>query len=731
MSRPPLKVAFLWHMHQPYYKNPRTGVYRLPWVRLHAVKDYYDMAARFALYPGLKANFNFVPCLLEQILDYAGGNAREVHFELSKRPADALTKDEKVTIIRQFFLGSRKAIIEPYSRYRSLLEKCQDLDQDYKVDAAVRRFKTQDFLDLQVWSNLAWMGAVVRQRPEVASLFAKGRQFTQEMKLGLLDRHIEVMKSVPTIYRDLLMSGRVEISASPYFHPMLPLVSDSGIAVRSTAGMRLPAKPMRCPEDAEAQIRMGLDMHEKVFGRPAVGLWPPEGGVSTETLELMSRCGVKWTATDEKVLEKTVGTNFRQKPAGKVTRPDLLYRPFTFRGSGGEVVVFFRDKLLSDLIGFEYSRLPSEEAVEDFVSRLLTIRDDLGDGVENAVVVVALDGENHWEEYDRGGDDFLRCLYSALSQSSEIRTVLLSEMLEGGGERPVLKEVHPGSWIRGDFTTWIGGVEADNAWDLLSSAREALTAGTSGLSEADARAAWRSIYAAEGSDWFWWYGGEHTCREETEFDGLFRSHLRHVYELLGAHVPHEVLQPVMAGRGGVAIRFKPVAVLHPTLDGRVTTFYEWKLAGLYESYRDSSRAVFGQRILESVYFGFDHANLYIRLDTSVSPQAAEFPNLAFRIEFEDPSHRQVTMSADSPRSPGDIELTIRPDDAAAKVKAVALETTEVAIAFDLLGAAPGDIVSFRVAVLKGNDLVEHRPVNQVIMFQLPTPEFDAEMWSTF
>jgi alpha-amylase/alpha-mannosidase (GH57 family) len=730
MSHRPLRVAFLWHMHQPYYKNPRTGVYRLPWVRLHSVKDYYDMAARLARYPGIKATFNFVPCLLEQIADYAAGGVREVHLELSRKPADALTRDEKVTIIRQFFLGNRKAIIEPYSRYRSLLEKCQDLEHDYKVDAAVRRFKTQDFLDLQVWSNLAWMGSTLREDPVVASLFAKGRQFTQDMKLALLDKQLDVMKSVTGRYRELTDRGSAEISTSPYFHPMLPLLCDSRVAARSAGGTKLPAEPIRFPEDAESQIRMCLGMHEEVFGERAQGLWPPEGGVSGDTLDMMSKCGVRWTATDEKVLEKTLGVKLREVPTGEVTRPDLLYRPFRYHGSGGEVVVFFRDKLLSDLIGFEYARMTASEAVQDFLSRLKRIRDSLGDNARDSVVLVALDGENHWEDYDRGGDVFLRQLYTELSQSADIETVLLSEMLESGGSGPRLEAVHPGSWIRGDFTTWIGHDDDNRAWDLLSRARAALAGGASKLSQADSRAAWRSIYAAEGSDWFWWYGGEHTCREETEFDALFRAHIRHVYELLGEHVPHEVLQPVMTDRGGAAIRFRPVAVLHPAIDGRVTTFYEWKLAGLYESYRDSSRAVFGRRLLEAIYFGFDQQNLYLRLDTGVSPQSEEFTELAFRIEFEDPSHRQISVRARSCRSPGDTGLDIEPGDAAGFVEAVALETIELKIDFNLIAAKPGDVVSFRVAILKAGEVVEHRPVHEVIRFTLPTPEFDAEMWST-
>jgi alpha-amylase/alpha-mannosidase (GH57 family) len=730
MSDLPLKVAFLWHMHQPYYKNPRTNVYRLPWVRLHTVKDYYDMAVRLALYPRLKATFNFVPCLVEQILDYAGGGVREVHLELSRKPADMLTRDEKVTIIRNFFLGNRRAMIEPHSRYRSLLEKCQDLGHDYKVDAAVRRFKTQDFLDLQVWSNLAWMGSMLRSDPVVESLFSKGRHFNQEMKARLLDKQLEVLRSVMGKYKDLVKSGNAEMSACAYFHPMLPLVCDSAVAAEAAPGTDLPVQAFRFPEDAEAQIQMGRDLHASVFGQAAEGLWPPEAAVSLEALKLMSKCQIKWTATDEKVLENTLGIKLRESPLADVTRPDLLYRPHRFEGDGGEVTVFFRDKLLSDLIGFEYAKMPAGDAVEDFLARLLKIKASLGNDVSESLVLVALDGENHWEDYDRGGDEFLRQLYSELEASEEVETVRLGDMVRSSSARPLLKKIHPGSWIRGDFTTWIGHSGDNKAWGLVSGARAALVAGASQLSEENRRSAWRSIYAAEGSDWFWWYGGEHTCREETEFDALFRSHIRRVYELLGAHVPHEVLQPVMSGREAEAIPYQPVAVLRPSLDGRVTTFYEWKLAGLYESYRDSSRAVFGRRILDAVYFGFDYSNLYLRLDTSISPQTHEFAALAFRIEFEDPSHRQFIIRAASPRAPGDIALVAEPAEVAGAIQAVALENIEIAIPFGLLEAKPGAVVTFRVAVLRDGQVIEHRPVNEVIRFTLPTPEFDGEMWST-
>jgi alpha-amylase/alpha-mannosidase (GH57 family) len=712
MTAPPLRVAFLWHMHQPYYRNPRTGVYTLPWVRLHTVKDYYDMVVRLERFPQIKANFNLVPCLVEQILDYAGGTVKELHLELSRKPAADLEEDDKVSVLRHFFLGSRRTMIEPYSRYRSLLEKCRHLDSDYKVEAAVRRFRKQDFLDLQVWSNLAWMGPISSKDAFVAQLLHKGRQFSE-------DKHGELARN-----------GQIEISTSPYFHPIVPLLCDSNIASTALPGISLPKNRVRFLDDAREQILSGLRLHEKVFGKVPRGMWPPEAGVSDETVDLACKCGVRWVATDESILAATLGVTLRNPGSAQVKRPDLLYRPHKLRCDGGDVIVFFRDRVLSDLISFGYTDLQARDAVSDFMRRLHAIGEDLGVERTGSVVVVALDGENCWEFYDRGGDEFLRHLYTELSADESIQTVLLSQLLEDTSRMPELGGLYPGSWIGRNFGTWIGHSEDNNAWDLICDARAMLEASADKLSEAERREAWRSIFAAEGSDWFWWYGGERASHEDMEFDALFRAHIRHVYEILGSHVPHKVLTPVKARRRGVAVSFEPAAVIKPVLDGKVTTFYEWKLAGLYESYRDSSRTIFGGHILEAVYFGFDHDSLYLRLDTGISPQAEEFTHIVFAIEFEEPAHNRISLRAPAPCTPDATALEVEPPQIAAHVTARALEIIEVAVPFGAIPAKSGDTVSFRIALLREGEVTEHRPVHEVISLRIPSPDFEAEMWST-
>jgi alpha-amylase/alpha-mannosidase (GH57 family) len=730
MSFAPLKVALLWHMHQPCYKDPRTNVYRLPWVRLHTVKDYYDMAARLSSFPGIKANFNLVPSLIEQIRDYASGTVNEVQLTLAAKNPDDLTLQEKLALIKDSFLGNADKMIEPHARYRALLRKCPDLESGYKTQAAIKKCSRQEFLDLQVWSNLAWVDPYLRDDPLISDLFSKGRQFTEGMKAGLLDKQMQIMREVLPKYKELADSGSIEISYSPFFHPILPLLCDSDIARVSVPDAPLPQNRIRFPEDARRQLELGAQLHKDVFGRVPAGMWPPEGGVSDEVLRLAGGLGVRWAATDEGILEASLGLSVRDRATSKVTRPDLLYRPHRFAYDGGEVAVFFRDRVLSDLIGFEYRTWSADEAVADFMRRLEEIHQELGEAAAASVVLVALDGENCWEFYDEDGDGFLRRLYAELSSRPNIQTVRLSDVAEASDARPVLSGIHPGSWIGSDFAIWIGSPEDNAAWDMLHEARTQLKANEDNINSTELAAAWRSVYAAEGSDWFWWYSSDHESRHSPEYDALFRSHIRRIYEACGVRGPGQVLRPIDSRQKGPAFVLEPAAIIRPVLDGRVTTFYEWRLAGLYESYRDVSRHTPVATVISSIYFGFDQDNLYLRIDTGISPQAPEFTEMAFRVEFGSPTEQNITIRAAEPRSPGHISLLIQPAGVAPGVRAVALEAVELAIPFSVIQAAPGQKFSFRISVLRDGEVVERRPFHDVISLSVPTQDFEAEMWST-
>jgi alpha-amylase/alpha-mannosidase (GH57 family) len=732
MSLSPLRVAFLWHMHQPLYKDPQTGVYRLPWVRFHALKDYYDMAARLADFPAIKANFNLVPSLTWQILDYASGEVADTHLELSRKPANELTEGEKISLLRNSFLGNRRTIVESHPRYRALLDKCGSIECERETETTLKRFKVQDFLDLQVLSNLAWFDPMFKDDPLISDLLARGRDYTENMKADLIAREFDIMGRIIPKYRELLEKGQIELTCCPYYHPILPLLCDSTSAKEAVPGIELPPRRIEFGADAARQIEMGRAYNGEIFGAEPEGMWPPEGALSENSLRLASEAGVRWVAADETMLAASLDVELRETPAGKVTRPRVLYSPHRFDCNGKEMVLVFRDRLLSDLIGFSYMKLRPKDAVDDLISRLLAIRQDLGKHSEKSLVLIALDGENCWEFYDRDGDVFLRTLYSRLSKASEIETVRISDAIEGKRSYPRMGRIVPGSWIGGNLATWIGNSEDNRAWDQLYDAREALLGAEreGGLDETGRGAAWTSIFAAEGSDWFWWWGQESGCSEESEFDALFRTHLMQVYAAVGMDVPPGLLNPIgETCAPGRAVSLEPVAFMKPALDGKVTTFYEWKLAGLYEAYKDGLTHAAGG-VISAVYFGFDQERLFLRVDTTVSPQAPEFAELTFRLEFIAPRRTSVSFRAPGPRTPEARDLEVVPGDPMAGAAGVALETVELAIPFAGVSAPPGSTISLRITVSRGGKEIERRPAHRAITLRVPGPDFEAEMWST-
>jgi hypothetical protein len=368
--------------------------------------------------------------------------------------------------------------------------------------------------------------------------------------------------------------------------------------------------------------------------------------------------------------------------------------------------------------------------VADFIGRLDAVRQDLGQEAAGSVVVLALDGENCWEFYDHDGHAFLNRLYSEISARDWIETTLLSDVADAVEPGAALKSIYPGSWIDSNFAIWIGSSEDNAAWDMIAEARAALVSREKSISEADQRLGWRSIYAAEASDWFWWYGGEHVSRHNPDYDALFRSHIRRAYEVAGCRTPSSALRPILLLQKGPAFAFEPTALIRPVLDGRVTTFYEWRLAGLYESYKDVSRHTQVAPVITAIYFGFDEEHLYVRVDTGISPQNAEFAGLELRLEFDTPVERTLAFKAERPCTPTACDLTLGGDGDWTGARAVALETIEVAVPFRLVDVTPGGTLAFRIALARGDDVLERRPFHEVITLIAPTADFEAEMWST-
>jgi alpha-amylase/alpha-mannosidase (GH57 family) len=549
-----VKLAILWHMHQPYYEDLATGEHILPWVRLHAIKDYWGMVALLREFPRVRVTFNLVPCLLAQVQAFAEDRARDRHLALGLKPAAELTPEEARWMVANGFHAPYPQMIGPYPRYAGL----------HASRMARRAFAEHDLRDLQVWHKLAWMDPdlLVTDR-RLMSLVHKDHDYTEDDKVVLRAVELELLARVVPEYREAGARGQVELSTSPFYHPILPLLCDSDAHLRAHPEAPRPRARFARPEDARLQIDRAIAFHEAAFGQRPLGMWPSEGSVSDQALQLIAEAGLSWVATDEDILSRSLG---------QPMRPELLYRPYRVGAAGPAAL--FRDHALSDRIGFQYQSWHAEAAVADFLGRVREAgrRFAAATGGEAGIVSVILDGENAWEHYPGGGRPFLRALYGALERATDIQTVTMAEA--AGGPAATLPGVFPGSWINGDFYIWIGHRDDHRAWDQLSAARATFDA-REALVEAGSRGrALEEILIAEGSDWFWWYGDDHSSDHDAEFDELFRRHLRNAYTSLGAPVPEELFASNISTGSGPD-RLSPSGFLTVTLDGRDTSYLEW------------------------------------------------------------------------------------------------------------------------------------------------------------
>jgi len=602
----PLKILFVWHHHQPYYKA--DGKFLLPWVRMHGIKDYWDMVRILDDYQNIRQTFNFTPSLLEQLQEYLDHETTDAAYDLSLRNPDSFTMEDKIRALKVFFLANTERMIRRYRRYSELLDKWMKKGRD--DSSAVQSFSSQDFRDLQVWWNLSWVGEYSRFDPPFRYYLDKERNFTEEEKLHLLRSQLDILRRIVPHHIEAANRGQIEISASPFYHPILPLLCDSNSGREANPETRLPANRFRHPEDADEQVKSGLKYAETIFGVRPKGMWPSEGSVSDAALNIMVKNKIAWTATDELILKKTL------LKSRKKTGAEFLEKYFAYYfGSGkNRIKIFFRDHDLSDLIGFVYSRWSPDDAASDFVGRLLGIRDLVRkrfgeNALDYAVVPIILDGENAWEFYQSDGKDFLRTLYYRLSNETRIETALPSDIEVRRGN--ILKHISPGSWINGDFKIWIGHPEDNKAWDFLFHARDAFEKLSKGKQSVEIKSSHKELMIAEGSDWCWWYGDEHKSPQAGQFDELFRYHLKQVHKSLGMEAPAELEEPIK--KKTAQLLRQPSSKISPRFEKRDLD-KEWKNAGIVEQ---ASGAMQKEgTLIKRVYWGNDLTNIYLRIDTT-------------------------------------------------------------------------------------------------------------------
>jgi alpha-amylase/alpha-mannosidase (GH57 family) len=640
-----MDVVIVWHMHQPYYKDPLKNEYLLPWTYLHGIKDYFDMPAIVEDTPGARAVFNLVPSLLEQLLDYADGTANDPFLVKGMADPAKFGEDDRVFLLENFFSANRQNMIEPYRRYLELFSMAGD-GKPGSARARVKHFSEQDLLDLQVWFFLSWTGEAARRRyPVFSRLVAKGEQFTASDKQQLFDTQLDLLKSIVPLYKKLHEEGRVELSVTPYYHPILPLLCDNRVARTCMPRVNLPESHFHCPEDARAQIRRGIDYFKKIFGFTPKGMWPSEGSVSDAALSIIAECGIKWIATDEEILAKSLD-------GGMGDHKEKLYRPWRYSCHQGEVGLFFRDHQLSDLVGFTYSQWDAVRAANDLCNRLVNIKSHVGG--EGRVIPIILDGENAWEYYPDNAYDFLQGMYRRIADSRELKLTTCADVLAGNSFDGRIHHIYPGSWINGNYGIWIGHPEENLAWDLLFKARQVAVAankevaaimdGTVLFGSGKAEQICQALYAAEGSDWFWWYGDDHFSPHSDRFDRLFRQHLINVYRLLELDPPRDLFEPIKTSSPAGLVR-EPAAYITPDIDGRVSDYFEWLAAGLFDLTRLGSAMHSSDQMLQSFYYGYDKSLLYFRVDgiQELSGMLHDDDTLAIQI-ISDREYRIPTQS---------------------------------------------------------------------------------------
>ncbi len=734
-----LSLAFLWHLHQPLYRLRGERACFHPWVRLHALRSYYDMIRILEDFPEMRVTRNLVPALVEQIRAYALG-ASDLFLETGAIPAEDLEEAQRSFIFEHFFSAQETRMIGALPRFADLLARRNRARRVRGTAEAWKEFSTGDYRDLQALFDLAWFGFKAREDfPEIPALARQGMGYSQEDIRRIHDIEREILRRILPLYHDAAVEKRIEISTSPYSHPILPLILDSDAAREAMPRAPLPPR-FRQPRDARAQVEDGLALMEREAGVRPRGIWPSEGSVSQETVELLAACGVAWAATDEEILARSERAPAPGAPGSAPERgaPPDISQGWEAGSAAGTVTLLFRDRDLSDRIGFAYSGMSADRAVADFVGAVEQRVERL-EG-KPALLLVALDGENPWEHFPRAGADFLRGLYRALLRHPRIACCTVSEALEACPRRGRIRRLHAGSWIRGEFGTWIGGPEKNHAWTLLGRVRSDLSAALDDprIPEPQRSAAWASLRAAEGSDWFWWLDGQFTSLHRVQFDQAFRGHLRQACEALGRVAPDFLSWPIpqAISAGSDTGPLEPFAWLSPALDGYEADFFEWEGAEPIPWSRLSPASTLerARAPLESLRFGFSREGaLLLRID----PPAAAAPdyfagclvNLSFRGNGETTRRIEVELDGKGDLKGARLEGGAPEEgpagSGASAAVAVARKIFEMGVPAAETGLMPGDRAVMRVRLTVGSDTVTLREID----LRVPSFSSQARIWS--
>lgn len=527
-----LSLAIYWHMHQPMYKL--NSVYLMPWARLHAVKDYLDMILILEKHPHIKLNINVVPTLIDAIIDYTENGLNDIHSSLTTTPVEQLSGEEKEYILNNFLNGEYENMIFSQPTYRKLFKK-----KSSHKNIGVDDFSNQEYSDLMALFNLAWIDpSHVDRFPELKPLIAKERGYSLKDRIKIIDIHREIISQIIPTYRKYIQAGRIELTTSPYYHSILPILHDEDIIYETTSTLdNLPAV-IDFEEDACRQIEMAINKIVNVFGVKPRAIWPSELCLSTKVLDLLIDMGIEWTISDESILSKTINQEFVRDFRGNLEDPYHLLKIYQYKKKKNKINIIFRDSSIPSLINFEYGSMDSKVAAEDLYNKIKIIQSKLLISPDkNHLLTIALDGENCWERYKNDGADFLNRFYSLITKDSSLETVKISDYMDKNDARKTIDGISSGSWTTKDFSFWIGEPTKNLAWDYLIKTRQDIMELNRNNPQGNFEQALHEIYIAEGSDWFWWYGEPNNSGQDNVFDFLFREHLKNAYKYMNVAPP--------------------------------------------------------------------------------------------------------------------------------------------------------------------------------------------------
>ena len=603
-----LSIAFYWHMHQPVYQLSPTGDFLMPWVRLHAVKDYLDMALWAKKFDKLKLNFNFVPVLINAIINYGENEAHDIHSRLTITPQDELTNEDKIFILNNFFDANYQTMILANPEYHRLYQIVQSSGTE---DTSI--FSNQEYADLMALFNLAWIDPSFKtSNSELKKLVKKGKNYTLEDRIAIIQIQRDIIKKIIPTIRKLIEKNKIEITTSPYYHPILPILLDyKNIKKNSSPANDL--QDLKTDLDAKMQTKMALDRIEEVFGKRPRGVWPSEQCVSAKTLEMLSSLGVEWSLSDEGIFANSINFEFEHDFKGYIKEPYHLLKTYKYKTSTSDLKMVFRESTIPNLIGFEYQNHNPIATANDLYDRIKVLQSKILSSPDNEhLLTIALDGENCWENYLEDGASFLKTLYTLITEDDSLETVLLSDYLEKTKEDKLLPKIASGSWINRNFKLWIDEPVKDIAWTYLKRVRQdfANFVKREPLNP-NIELARRELFICEGSDWFWWYGEPNDSGRDNIFDFLFRTHLKNVYRYLDLDTPKYLDDPLSDISTSKPSKY-PKSLITPNINGKnvVDEDDEWNNAGYIEI--PDGPVLRESKLFDKIRFGNDQNNFYLK-----------------------------------------------------------------------------------------------------------------------